>query len=107
MGVRSFAICSRRAGPRRCSPAIRAALASGVVSGDWVRMWCCLPGREQSPLLDPGKAVAVPWSIADIRMDDPAPQDAFASPTGFLQHAGGSNILDIANRPHAVNLRLI
>src|SRR5690349_11921991 len=107
MRVRSSAICSRRAGPRRCSPAIKTASASGVVSGNWVRIRFGPPGQEQSLLLDPGKAVTVPWGSADIRMDYPTPQDAFAGPTGFLQHAGRSNILDIANRPHAVNMRLV
>jgi len=53
-----------------------------------------------------GVAIAITRLVADIRMQQPSTQQALSNETGSFQHAGRTDILDIAHRANAEYRRL-
>jgi len=73
------------------------------------RVHSCRPPAQasgQRASTHAGVAIAITRLVADIRMQQPSTQQALSNETGSFQHAGRTDILDIAHRANAEYRRL-
>ncbi len=67
---------------------------------------CAIPIVCYPTSFDDGVAEAVPRLLADVGMDQPSPQHAFAPESCLLKHPYRDRILNVAHSPHAIDVRL-